>query len=55
MRTYCAEHKKYAVFLDLAGALDSSQFRSGRLSLTSSGYKTMKKVVVKKVRKVAKR
>lgn len=55
MRTYCAEHKKYAVFLDLAGALDSSQFRSGHLSLTSSGYKTMKKVVVKKVRKVAKR
>lgn len=65
MKTYCSKHKKYVTYLNLAGKLMkngkpvSSMFAQpyahGNLFLTTKGYKAAKSVIVKKVRKAAKK
>ena len=65
MKAFCKKNKKYVTYLDLQSKLmkgknpDSSKF-SGKeagknLYLTSKGYKTVKSVIVKKVRKAVKK
>lgn len=65
MKAFCAKNKKYLTFLNLQGALmkgkkPNASFFSGKhektnLYLTKEGYNVAKKVIVKKVRKAAKK
>ncbi len=65
MKEYCKQHKKYCTYLNLTGALmkgkkpNSSLFSDpdtgGSLALNSKGYDVVKKVIVKKVKKAAKK
>ena len=65
MKAYCKKHKKYVTYLNLQGALmkgkkPNSSYFSGTESranvyLTSKGYGKVKSVIVKKVKKAAKK
>ena len=60
MKTYCGK-KKYVTYLDLCGALsvggvpNSALYNGEHTYLTQAGYEAMRKVVVKKVKKAAKK
>ena len=65
MKAFCKKNKKYLTYLNLQGALMkgkkpnaslfSGKYERTNLYLTKAGYNVVKKVVVKKVRKAAKK
>ena len=65
MKAFCSKNKKYMTYLNLQGALMkgkkpneklfSGKYERTNLYLTKDGYKVVKKVIVKKVKKAAKK